>query len=390
MESRRPTPFLPRIFENHLPRRICFGRGQINNIVERCRELGHQRLFVVSDPGVRNAGLLEPTLGLLEKAGLLSGTYDRIAPEPLLEQIDELGCVLRESQADSVLALGGGSVMDATKVAAVLAKHSGSARDYLGIGKVPARGIPSILAPTTSGTGSEATFVAILTDKATGNKVGVVSPHLLADLAIVDPALTDRLPVEITAATGMDAMVHALEALIARVATPLARALSLQAASHLGWALESVVKDPANEHARDAMSLGSHLAGMAFANSSCCAVHALALPLGGRYSIPHGVITGTFFGEVMRRNAKVCSRDLLLFCNALGWGDSSVEDFCNRLDSLAIAIGLQDVLRRVNINPKDIDAMAKDACGNRRLMGPNPVELSEQDAADVYRRVLRV
>ena len=377
-------------YQNHLPRRICFGRGQLDRLAEFCEELGYRKVFLVTDQGVRNAGLIDSTLDQLSRARLLGGFYDQVAPEPALEQVDEIGDAIRASQADAVIALGGGSVVDASKVAAILAKHPGLARDYLGIGKVPSRGIASIMVPTTSGTGSEATFVSILTDKSTGNKAGVVSPHLLADLAIVDPSLTDRLPAEITASTGMDAMVHALEALIAKVATPLARALALESASYLGWALPRVYQDPSDMHARDAMSLGSHLAGMAFANSSCCAVHALALPLGGRYAIAHGVITGTFFGEVMRQNMVACKRDFEVFCDALGWGALSAMEFCDKLDELVHSIGLFDLLQKHRVGLEAIEAMSRDACRNRRLMDPNPVVLDERQVASIYRKVLRV
>ena len=377
-------------YQNHLPRRICFGRGQLDRLAEFCEELGYRKVFLVTDQGVRNAGLIDSTEHRLSNSGLLVGLYDQVAPEPALEQVDEIGDAIRASQADAVIALGGGSVVDASKVAAILAKHPGLARDYLGIGKVPSRGIASIMVPTTSGTGSEATFVSILTDKSTGNKAGVVSPHLLADLAIVDPSLTDRLPAEITASTGMDAMVHALEALIAKVATPLARALALESASYLGWALPRVYQDPSDMHARDAMSLGSHLAGMAFANSSCCAVHALALPLGGRYAIAHGVITGTFFGEVMRQNMVACKRDFEVFCDALGWGALSAMEFCDKLDELVHSIGLFDLLQKHRVGLEAIEAMSRDACRNRRLMDPNPVVLDERQVASIYRKVLRV
>jgi len=360
----------------------------MERMVDRCNEQGFDRVFVVADAGVRSAGLLAPTLDRLTSAGILCGVYDAIAPEPALEQVDHLAEEIRASKAIAVIGLGGGSVMDATKVACILAVHPGRARDYLGIGKVPSRGLPSILVPTTSGTGSEATFVAILTDKVTGNKAGVVSPHLLADLAVVDPSLTDRLPRQLTASTGMDALVHALEAYIAKVSTPLARGLAVQAAGCLGWALEAAVNHPNDTHARDAMSLGSHLAGMAFANSSCCAVHALALPLGGRYPIPHGVITGAFFGEVMRRNAVHCESDFQVFCDALGWGQLKPDSFCDRLDALADSVGLFEQLRQVSVDVGSIGAMARDACLNRRLMDPNPIDFSESEVVSVYRKVL--
>ena len=270
-------------YDNHLPRRVCFGRGSVGKIPELAKSLvaasapftlgmnpsihptsGSQpRVFVVTDPGVRQAGLVEPLLEQLKDRGLLCGCYDRVSLEPPLEMVDELAVELRDSDAQVIVGLGGGSVMDATKVAGVVARVAnglrssdssaqrlGSARDYVGIGKVPARGLPTILVPTTAGTGSEATFVAILTDKATGNKVGVVSPYLLPDIAVVDPELTDRLPPTITAATGMDAIVHALEATIAKVATPLAQGLAWRAARELGGAIERVVEHPDDQIGR--------------------------------------------------------------------------------------------------------------------------------------------
>jgi alcohol dehydrogenase class IV len=269
-------------------------------------------------------------------------------------------------------------------------RHRRPARDFVGIGRAAGRGLPSVLIPTTAGTGSEATFVAILTDSVTGNKVGVVDPSLLPDCAIVDSALTDSLPPAVTAATGMDALVHAVEAFIAQVATPLGRGLALEAARHIGHCLELVCRQPGNTAARDGMANGSHLAGMAFANSSCCAVHALALPLGGRFHIPHGVITGCLAGEMMRYNAPACAGPLAEFSAALGWGPLQPPSFAARLDELADAIGLRALLRRSNVPAEVVPALARDAVANRRLMDPNPRQLTEADAARIYSIVLEV
>jgi alcohol dehydrogenase class IV len=280
--------------------------------------------------------------------------------------------------------------MDATKVAALCAKHGKAAREFIGIGKAGARGVPTILIPTTAGTGSEATFVAILTDSATGNKTGVVDPKILADLAIVDPALTDGLPTAVTAAAGMDALVHAIEGFIAKVATPLARGLALEAARRIGPSLETACREPGNQSARDGMAIGSHLAGMAFANSSCCAVHALALPLGGQFHIPHGVITGCFAGEMMRHNAPACVDDFATLSTALGWGALGPADFAQALDGLAARIGLQAQLRQTPVPADALAEMARDAVAIRRLMDPNPREVTEADAVRIFKAVLAV
>jgi alcohol dehydrogenase len=377
-----------RPFENHLPRRVIFGRGASGNLAQILAQTGWRRAFVVSDEGVKGAGLVQAFTAPLDAASLLAGVFTDVAPEPPIDTVDSAAAQIAASRADVVIALGGGSVMDTAKVASLVAYHKRPAREFVGIGKSGGRGLPTILIPTTAGTGSEATFVAILTDPGSGNKIGVVDPNILADIAIVDPALTDGLPRSVTAAAGMDALVHAIEAYIARVATPLAHGLALEAARHLGRSLEAACREPGNRAARDDMAIGSHLAGMAFANSSCCAVHALALPLGGQFHIPHGVITGCFAGEMMRHNAPNCGNAFAALGTALGWGAMSPPDFAARLDMVANAIGLSARLAQTRVPDEAISTMARDAVAIRRLMDPNPREVTEADAARIYRAVL--
>ena len=375
-------------FENHLPRRVITGRGASQSLVELCGANGWKRAFIVSDAGVAGAGLLEKVAQPLRAAGLLAESFSEVPPEPPIDVVDAIAARLKASGADLVIALGGGSVMDASKVAALCAREGKPAREFVGIRKAAGRGLPTILIPTTAGTGSEATFVAILTDTATGNKTGVVDPRILADIAIVDPSLTDGLPAHVTAAAGMDALVHAIEAYIANVATPLARGLALEAARRIGRSLETVCREPGNTGARDGMAIGSHLAGMAFANSSCCAVHALALPLGGRFHIPHGVITGCFAGEMMRHNAPACAAHFAELSTALGWGTLTPSAFADRLDAIAESIGLRAQLRQTHVPADAVSSMATDAVAIRRLMDPNPRDVTVDDAARIYRTVL--
>jgi alcohol dehydrogenase len=374
-----PLPF----FENHLPRRVITGRGASQSLAALCQTNGWNRVFVVSDAGVAGAGLLRQVA-----LPLRAETFAEVPPEPPIDVVDTIAARIKASGAEAVIALGGGSVMDAAKVVSLCVRHGKAAREFVGIGKAGRRGLPTVLIPTTAGTGSEATFVAILTDPATGNKVGVVDPCILADIAIVDPALTDGLPAQVTAAAGIDALVHAIEAFIARVATPLARGLALEAARRIGRSLEVVCREPGNTAARDDMAIGSHLAGMAFANSSCCAVHALALPLGGRFHIPHGVITGCFAGEMMRHNSPACAEDFAALAVALGWGTVDGVAFAGRLDAVADAIGVRAQLRRVAVPGDAIVPMARDAVAIRRLIDPNPREVTEADATRIYRAVL--
>jgi alcohol dehydrogenase class IV len=382
MISYRPS------FQNHLPRRIITGRGQSLLVGEVCIEQGWRKVFVVSDQGVANAGLLSPLLENLRQHDLLSGYSTAVPAEPPLDSVDALAQEISRSGAETIVALGGGSVMDAAKVASLSVRHSKPAREFVGIGKAGGRGLPTILIPTTAGTGSEATFVGIFTDPVTTNKVGVVDPCILADIAIVDPALTDHLPPLITAASGMDAIVHTIEAYIAKVTTPIARGLAIEAARNLGDAFEKVVRDPADPHARDGMAIGSHLAGMAFANSSCCAVHALALPLGGRFHIAHGVITGCFAGEMMRHNQPACVDDFKDLIDAFGWKNMQSIQFGDRLDQLAVSSGLRSHLHKTSVPAQTFESLAKDAVAIRRLMDPNPREVTEADAVRIFKTVL--
>jgi alcohol dehydrogenase class IV len=317
-------------------------------------------------------------------------SFERTEPEPpfacvaaAVESIRQLG------EVDVIVALGGGSVMDTAKLVAATALDGRAAHLLAGIGKVERRALALVCIPTTSGTGSEATPVAIFTDPVTGSKVGVVDPSLVPDLVLLDPALTDGLPPLPTAAAGMDALVHALEAFLARVATPLARGLALEAARHLGPALPAVCRDGGDRPARDAMLLGANLAGLSFANSSCCAVHALALPLGGRFHIAHGVLTGCLVAETMRHNLPACADDVRSFAKALGWGDTDPDAFPGQLAALASSIGLRKALAAAAVPDSALADLARQAVANRRLMDPNPRPVSETEAVEIYRRTLQ-
>ena len=233
-----------RPFDNNLPRRLRFGRGVSGELAAELRRLGCSHPFIVTDSGVSRAGLLARVMGALERERFAPGVFDRTEPEPPFACVSAaVELARRTMDADVVVALGGGSVMDTAKLVAATLRDGRDAALLAGIGKVVRRPLPLVCIPTTAGTGSEATPVAIFTDTATGNKVGVVDPCLVPDVVLLDPELTDGLPSLPTAAAGMDALVHALEAFIARTATPLARGLALEAARRIGPALPAVCRD---------------------------------------------------------------------------------------------------------------------------------------------------
>jgi len=378
-------------FENHLPRRIRFGRGVSGELPNELGRLGRSSAFIVTDAGVRAAGLLARASDPLARAGVRFSVFDKTEPEPpfscVAAAIDSARNAARE--VDVVVALGGGSVMDTAKLVAATLLDGRQAQSLAGIGKVERRALPLVCIPTTSGTGSEATPVAIFTDPRTGTKVGVVDPCLVPDVVLLDPALTDGLPQLPTAASGMDALIHALEAYIARTATPLARGLALEAAQWIGPALPAVCRNGGDRSARDAMLLGANLAGTAFANSSCCGVHALALPLGGRFHIVHGVATGCLSAETMRHNLPACEEDVRSFAAALGWRDIDPYGFPDRLAALADSIGLRGTLMSTAVPEAALAELAREAVANRRLMDPNPRPITEADAMEIYRRTLQ-
>jgi len=271
--------------------------------------------------------------------------------------------------------------MDVAKLAALLLGQGGDVRDYVGVDATPGRGLPSILISTTAGTGSEVTPVAIVTDVENQLKIGVVDKNILPDLALVDPALTDSCPPAVTAATGIDALTHAIEAYISRKTNPLSQALSLQAAGLLYRSLRTAFRDGKNQAARDDLAMGATLAGMAFGNSSCCAVHALSYPLGGRYHLPHGLANALLLTATMRFNAPACSKAFASLAAAMG---VPAEGFLEALDGLCRDLEIPTSLKALGVERNAIRAMAKDAMGIDRLMDPNPRTLSEADAEGIY------
>lgn len=373
-------------FQNTLPRRLLFGRGASDKLPQLLKELGVEHPVIVTDDGVVKAQLLARITAVLDGSQIPYVVFADVQPEPPFGCVDQARSALGTT-VDGVVGLGGGSVMDVAKVLAAVAVDGRDVRSLAGSNKVVTRQLPVVMLPTTAGTGSEATPVAVFTNEATGGKVGVVDPCLVPDAAIIDPVLTDSLPRGATAAAGIDALIHAIEAYIAKVATPLARGMALEAARRIGPALPAVFRDLTNREARDAMAIGSNLAGVAFANSSCCAVHALALPVGGRFHIPHGILTGGLAAAVMQRNAPVCGADFAALAQALGW-DPQPTRFAVQLAALADEVGVSAGLRRTPLPRNALAEMAAEAVANQRLMAPNPAAITVAEAIRIYEETL--
>ncbi|MCL6632567.1 MAG: iron-containing alcohol dehydrogenase [Alicyclobacillus herbarius] len=291
-----------RIFRYELPTAIEFGFGAINTLSDHVRSLEGSRVLLVADPGVVQAGVAEKVLNILTKNHLSVELFSDIQSDPDLESIDAGVQVALAQGCDLVVGVGGGSSLDTAKAIGLMMKNEGNIRDYIGVNKVPRKGAPVIAVPTTAGTGSEITIWSVLSDRAKKMKVSVGSYFNCPDLALCDPDLTLTLPPEITAATGMDALTHAIESYVNKATQPISQAMSVQAMRFIAQSLRQAVWQGDNREARYSMLLASLMAAMAFNPTRLGLAHALAMPLGARFHIPHGLVNAILLPEVMQFN----------------------------------------------------------------------------------------
>ncbi|MBV6633904.1 MAG: iron-containing alcohol dehydrogenase [Alphaproteobacteria bacterium] len=352
-----------------------------------------RRVMVVTDEGLVKAGVTVPVLDSLKAAGFEVTVFDKVVADPpetiLLDAVKQA----QEAASGLVIGLGGGSSMDVAKLVALMAISSQPLSEMYGVGNVTGERLPLVQIPTTAGTGSEVTPISIITTGET-TKMGVVSPQLYADMAILDAALTTGLPARHTAATGIDAMVHAIESYTSKIKkNPVSDALAREALRLLSGNLVTVCKDGSNLEARQAMLLGSMLAGQAFANAPVGAVHALAYPIGGIFHVPHGLSNALVLPHVLRFNAPVAASlyaELapILRPGAEGSDEALTQVFIDELDKLADAVEIDRKLTQVGINHNDLPRMAEDAMLQTRLLVNNPREVSQEQALAIYQEAL--
>lgn len=354
------------------------------------QRFAERNALLVTDRGLIDAGLIVPVKTALEAAGFAVSVFDDVVADPpeaiVMKSVD----IARAQNVDIVIGLGGGSSLDIAKLAAVITGSNQPLSEMYGIGNVKGKRLPLALIPTTAGTGSEVTNISIITTGET-TKMGVVSRQLYADFVLLDAELTVGLPQIHTAATGIDAMVHAIEAYTSKFKkNPLSDALAREALRLLGSNLIAACKDGTNREARENMLLGAMLAGQAFSNSPVAAVHALAYPLGGHYHLPHGLTNALMLGPVLRYNAKVAAplyAELADVMGVEGTGDANArsEAFVSHMLALMDESGAPRRLRDVNVTDNSLSMLAKDAMKQSRLLVNNPVEVTEEDALALYR-----
>ncbi len=375
--------------------RIVGGDGAADSLGALARARGVTRALVVTDRGLLAGGALAPALAGFGAAGVEAVVFADVEADPPEACVESALAAARAARVDGVIGLGGGSSMDVAKLVALLAGSGETLGDVYGVGRARGPRLPLLQAPTTAGTGSEVTPIAIVTTPSE-EKQGVVSPFLLPDVAVLDATLTLGLPARATAMTGVDAIVHAVEAYTSRhKKNVLSDTLAVRALGLLAGHLRRAVADGGDLAARRAMLHGAALAGMAFANAPVAAVHALAYPLGGRFHVPHGLSNALVLLPVLEFNLPAAGGLYAELADALPPGLAPGPDRADRgrafVDALAALVAdmpMERRLRDVGVREVDLPALARDAMRVERLLVNNPRPVTYDDALAVYRRAL--
>ena len=374
--------------------RLVLGCGAFAQAGEEMARLGGSRVFVLAGGHAVREGKTEALERDLRGRGMESAVFDGIEPDPSCETLEKALAAAREFGADAVVGLGGGSPLDLAKAVSVLLTNEGAIRSFFGVDLVTQRGLPKVLIPTTAGTGTEVTAVAIFSDHKEKLKMGIVSPFLVPDAAILDPELTLSVPPLVTAYTGMDALVHAMEAYTSVNATSLSDMYAEQAMKLLFPNIRTAYADGRNLAARSAMMEGSMLAGKAFAIAGTTATHAFAYPIGAEFPIPHGMANALMVVEVYQFNLV---GNLLKFARIADLAGEAVDGLPLReaaqtlvasLRELVADLALPTHLRDFGVKKSDIPRLAAGVLKVTRLLGNNPRRLTLEDAEAIYHRVL--
>jgi alcohol dehydrogenase class IV len=378
------------------PVKIHFGEGSIQKISDECMALGVKRTIIFADPFLVTSGAIKKVEAILDELNIQYSIYDHIVPEPPVAVGDQAVNAVRDSGAELVIAIGGGSALDIAKAAAVLAAHEGTIADYLnltGTKKLQRKGLPKIMIPTTAGTGSEVTDIAVFALEST--KDVITHNYLLADVAIVDPEFTYSVPARITAATGVDAFTHALEAYTSIQSSTITDTLALEAIKLISQNIRKAVWQGHDKEARSAMSWGSLFGGLAFFNAGTAGVHALAYPLGGLFHISHGESNSLMLPHVYEFILPSCHEKMEQVAFAMGTGNKAASTRDNALAALQAIrdltqdVGIPSSLRVYGIEEKDVENLSQDAIKQTRLLARSPKTLTLDDISGIYRRALQ-
>jgi alcohol dehydrogenase len=375
------------------PKTLITGVGALDHLGDEARKLGGTKALIITDKGVCGSGMLPVVEQVLKAAGLEVGIYADSVPEPPMESVQEIVSLCEKGGYDIVVGFGGGSPVDVAKAVAVLVNTGHTVYDYVGVDKVPRKGLPIIAIPTTAGTGSECTAIAIFANEKLNVKQGVVSPFLMPNIALIDPALTVSCPAGVTAASGMDALIHNIEAYISVNATMHTDSLAYEGVRLISQSIRTAVYDGSNMWARENMAIGAMMGGIAFGNAGVGAVHALSYPIGGMFHVPHGIANTMVLPWAMELNMLACQRWFKEIGEAMGENMDGLSDgdaarkTLAALRQLAEDLCVPQYLSDVNIPESAIPDLVEGALTQGRLWANNPRKFTKADMERVYRNM---
>lgn len=372
---------------------ILFGIGSIAELGKRVKSLGAEKVMIVTDEGVAGAGILDRVRGIVEKSEIACDVFSKVQKEPSVENVEIAFQEASKGDYQALIGLGGGSSIDVAKMVSILLKHGGDVRNYMGIDRIPGRGIPTIMIPTTAGTGSEVSKFAILDNSQAKTKLGAVSLHLMANLALIDPELTVTMPPSVTASTGADAFIHAVEGYVAVKSTPLSDMMALEAVRIIYENLPVAFADGENMTARYYMSYGSMLGGIVLNLAGGSSSHALGYPIGSLYHVPHGVGCMLTFLVIMEYFAMASVHKFARMAQAMGVRTEGMslrqaaEQAVEEMRKLTDYIEIPHKLSAINMDRNLIEPFAKSVVANQqRLLTNGPRKLTEKDIRTIYER----
>ena len=369
-----------------IPTRITFGRGVALTVATPLQQVGAFRVLIVTDKGVRGAGLVMPIEERLREAHIEYEIYDEVVPDPGVGEVQRAYERARDYGAQALVAVGGGSSIDTAKMAATLLTNGGTVLDYVGIDKVPKNAAPVVAIPTTAGTGAEITINSVIADPVQHRKLVIISPNATALFALEDPDMTRTCPPFITAITGLDTLVHAIESFVGKNAYRMTKVLCLEAIRDVGWALVRAVTDGSDLEARERMMRAVVSASLAFSNTRLGNVHAMALPLGGWCHVAHGTAVAVLLPHVMDFNRMAAEEKFALVGEALGTRKDATLAV-RRVFDLNEAVGVGSHLRKYGVTEDAIPNMTKDAMLSGNI-AVNPRTTTAQDIEALYRVAL--
>lgn len=376
------------------PNKVILGKGAAQQAGSEVKTLGGKKVLIVTDPGVVQAGLVQVILDALKSQGIKYEVFDKVEPEPPARVVDAGAQAAIDNKCDTIIGFGGGSSLDVAKGVSIVATNKGKVLDYTGIDMVPKRGIPKILIPTTAGTGSEVTRVFVVTDETDNTKKVIYTNYNLAEVGLLDPMLTLSMPPSVTAYTGFDALVHAVESYVSVNTTPFAEVLALQAISLIAHNLPIAYSKGTNVQARYNMLFAASIAGMAFTSGGLGAVHGLSYPLGTDFHMAHGksnaimlphIVNFNFMGN-MEKYARIAETmgENIQGLSPYEAAKKSVDAIKNLLTIVNISYKLTDY----GVKKSDLSKLVEGGLKQARLFVPNPRDPSEKDVRQIYEAAL--